>query len=152
MSAQPQPCASKRVDHLRAAQRPVRPPTAASRRGTYCLYMVRCADGTYYAGSTNHLALRLQRHNAGTGAKYLRGRAPVRVVYVRRCRDKVRALQAEWRLKQLTRAQKERLLERAACATQRLLGVALERLETMSREASHIVSPSDPLSTRERSP
>lgn len=44
-----------------------------TRRGRYYVYMVQCLDGTYYAGSTNDLERRLKLHNAGNGAKYLRG-------------------------------------------------------------------------------
>lgn len=82
------------------------------RRGRYCVYLVQCRDGTYYAGSTNDLERRLKLHNAGNGAKYVRGRGPVRVVYVKACRDYQSALRAESALKQHTRKQKEELVRR----------------------------------------
>lgn len=74
--------------------------------------MVQCTDGTYYTGSTNDLAARIERHNDGQGAKYLRGKGPVRVVYARGYRNYKRALQAEARLKRLTRGKKEMLVQR----------------------------------------
>lgn len=75
-----------------------------------CIYMVECADGTYYTGWTNDLENRLAAHNAGTGARYTRGRGPVRLVYQEECEDKQSAQQREWAIKKLTRAQKEQLV------------------------------------------
>jgi len=75
-----------------------------------CIYMVKCADGTYYTGWTNDLENRLAAHNAGTGARYTRGRGPVRLVYKEECEDKQSAQRREWAIKKLTRAQKEQLV------------------------------------------
>ena len=44
--------------------------------GTCYAYLLRCADGTLYAGWTNDPAARLEAHNEGRGAKYTRGRLP----------------------------------------------------------------------------
>ncbi|MBP2666429.1 MAG: hypothetical protein H6Q76_1409 [Firmicutes bacterium] len=76
----------------------------------HCIYMVECADGTYYTGWTNDLENRLAAHNAGTGARYTRGRGPVRLVYKEECEDKQSAQRREWAIKKLTRAQKEQLV------------------------------------------
>ncbi len=73
--------------------------------------MVRCTDGTYYTGSTNNLEARIKLHNAGNGAKYLRGKGPVKLVYAKQYRYYKLALQAEARLKKLTRGEKEVLVE-----------------------------------------
>ena len=83
--------------------------------------MVACADGTYYTGSTNDLARRLRAHNAGTGAKYLRGRRPVRLVYLRPCQDARHALRAEWALKQRTHVEKGALARTARGSRRRRL-------------------------------
>jgi putative endonuclease len=72
--------------------------------------MVECADKTYYTGWTNDLANRLAAHNAGTGARYTRGRGPVRLVYTEECDNKQSAQRREWAIKKLTRAQKEQLV------------------------------------------
>ena len=80
------------------------------RRGRFWAYIIQCADSTYYAGSTNNLENRLRLHNAGKGAKYVRGRGPVAVVYQQAYRSNNRALQAERALKKLTRRQKEALV------------------------------------------
>lgn len=78
----------------------------------YYLYMVQCADGTYYTGATNNLKARIKLHNAGRGAKYVRGRGPVALVYTKRYRNHREAVQAEARLKKLARSEKEVLAER----------------------------------------
>ena len=44
------------------------------------VYMLECGDGSLYTGWTNDLARRLAAHQSGRGAKYTRGRAPVRLV------------------------------------------------------------------------
>ena len=75
-----------------------------------CIYIVECADGSYYTGWTNDLENRLAAHNAGTGARYTRGRGPVRLVYKEECEDKQSAQRREWTIKKLTRAQKEQLV------------------------------------------
>ena len=45
------------------------------------LYILECADGSYYTGSTNNLELRLAQHQAGEGANYTKQRLPVKLVY-----------------------------------------------------------------------
>jgi len=67
------------------------------------VYLARCADDTLYCGITNDLVARLAAHNAGKGARYTRAFRPRRFVLVRRCLTKGRALQLEYRVKQLTR-------------------------------------------------
>lgn len=74
------------------------------------VYIARCADDTLYCGITNDLVARLAAHNAGKGARYTRARTPIEILATRRCRTKGRALRIEHRVKQLTRAQKERLV------------------------------------------
>jgi putative endonuclease len=74
------------------------------------VYVARCADGTLYCGVARDVAQRIAEHDAGTGARYTRGRGPLCVALVRRCRDKGRALRLEYAIKQLSRAQKEALI------------------------------------------
>ena len=79
-------------------------------RGTYWAYIVQCKYGTYYAGWTNDIKKRITAHNDGTGAKYLRGKGPVKLVYKKEY-PTVKEAQAQERLiKKLTRKQKEELL------------------------------------------
>ena len=74
------------------------------------VYVARCRDDTLYCGIARDVAERIAAHDAGTGAKYTRGRGPLAVVLVRRCADKGRALRLEYAIKQLTRADKEALI------------------------------------------
>lgn len=47
----------------------------------FCVYILRCADGTYYTGATKDIERRLAEHNAGRAAKYTRMRLPVELHY-----------------------------------------------------------------------
>jgi putative endonuclease len=91
------------------------------------VYLARCADGTLYCGIARDVAARIAAHDAGTGARYTRGRGPLTVVLVRRCRGKGRALRLEYAIKQLTRDAKERLVAEPA---------QLAKLVTGSRSAA----------------
>lgn len=77
----------------------------------YWVYILRCADGTFYTGTTDNVERRAAVHNSGKGAKYTRGRTPVAVVYREACPDKSAALRREWAVKQMSRAEKLRLIE-----------------------------------------
>ena len=72
-------------------------------------YLVRCRDGSYYAGWTNDLEKRLKAHNSGTGAKYTRSRLPVTLAYAQAFATKQEAMRREWELKQLSHQEKEQL-------------------------------------------
>ena len=76
------------------------------------VYILRCADGSYYTGWTNDLDKRLAAHNAGKGAKYTRSRLPVTRVYHEVCGSKEEAMSREMQIKQLTRQEKEALIHR----------------------------------------
>jgi putative endonuclease len=64
------------------------------RHSSYYLYMLQCADGTYYTGYTNNLESRVKLHNSGNGAKSLKwkGKLPVELVYAKEYRYYKRAL------------------------------------------------------------
>lgn len=79
---------------------------------TAYVYILRCADGTLYTGWTSDLMQRVKAHNSGHGAKYTRSRTPVTLVYSEEAPDKPAALKREYAIKQLTREQKEKLIER----------------------------------------
>jgi len=73
-------------------------------------YILKCTDGTLYCGITNDMEKRFAAHNAGEGAKYTRGRTPVRLVYREDCDGKSEALKREMRIKALPRARKLALI------------------------------------------
>ena len=74
-------------------------------------YILRCADGTYYCGWTNDLEKRLKAHNEGTGAKYTKARRPVELIYHESFETKEEAMRREYEIKQLSRKQKEALMQ-----------------------------------------
>ena len=76
-------------------------------------YIVECADGTYYCGYTNDLEKRIKTHNQGKGAKYTKPRLPVVLVYYEEFETKEEAMSREWQIKQLSRAEKEKLIRGA---------------------------------------
>jgi len=75
---------------------------------SWYVYVARCADESLYCGIARDVAARIAQHDAGKGAKYTRGRGPLAVVMVRRCREQGTALRIEYAFKQLDRAEKER--------------------------------------------
>jgi putative endonuclease len=80
------------------------------RTGAHYVYIVECADGTYYTGYTPKLRRRIKLHNAGRGAKYTRDRRPVKLVWSKRYRYFKRAFKRERAIKGLSRDSKERLV------------------------------------------
>ncbi len=78
---------------------------------SWVCYVLQCADDTFYTGITNDLDKRLAAHNAGEGAKYTRGRSPVKLAYCESCVDKSAALKREMEIKSLPRTKKLALVE-----------------------------------------
>jgi len=75
------------------------------------VYVLRCADDTLYTGYTTDVERRVAEHDAGEGAKYTRGRIPVECVHVEAFDSKSAAMSREYEVKQLSRAEKERLVD-----------------------------------------
>jgi putative endonuclease len=75
----------------------------------WTVYILECADKTFYTGITTDMESRLAKHANGTGAKYTRGRDPYKVVYTEICRTKGRALKREAEIKSLGRVRKLKL-------------------------------------------
>ena len=78
------------------------------------VYVARCRDDSLYCGIALDVAARIAEHDAGTGARYTRGRGPLTVVLIRRCRDKPGALRLEHAIKQLSRGAKQALVSEPA--------------------------------------
>jgi len=78
---------------------------------THYAYLLRCADGTFYAGYTTDPERRVAEHNAGEGAKYTRGRTPVELVHVESFESRSAAMSREYELKQLRREEKATLAD-----------------------------------------
>jgi len=81
----------------------------------WSVYLVRCADGSLYTGIATDVERRLQEHDGGErGAKYLRGRGPLRLELACEIGDRSAASRIEYRIKRLSRADKEALITRPA--------------------------------------
>jgi len=77
------------------------------------VYIVKCADGTFYTGVTNNLDRRVFEHNNSTlGSKYTKARRPVSLVYSKRHRDRSGAQKNEHQIKNFTRDEKIRLINK----------------------------------------
>ena len=81
------------------------------------LYLVRCHDGKLYTGITTNVARRFAEHqeNGHTGAKYLRGRGPLVLVFQKKLGSRSLALAVESRVKKLSKMRKEELIRSATC-------------------------------------
>ena len=75
-------------------------------------YIVRCKDGTLYTGWTNNLEKRIRDHNAGKGAKYTKSRRPVVLAYYETFETKEEAMSREYAIKQLSRIEKLKMIEK----------------------------------------
>lgn len=78
----------------------------------WCVYILRCGDGSLYTGITDDFPRRLEAHRTGKGAKYTRGRGPLEPVYLEDCEDQSDALKREYAIKRLSRAEKILLIEK----------------------------------------
>ena len=77
------------------------------------VYIIECADTTLYTGIARDLDSRIEQHNAGNGAKYTRGRVPVRLLYCEAHPDRSSAQSREATIKRLSRADKLNLIATA---------------------------------------
>lgn len=78
---------------------------------TWCLYLLECKGGTYYAGITNDLAARFVAHVAGKGARYTRANPPIKILASKPYPDRSAASVAEAQLKSLPRHKKLNFFE-----------------------------------------
>ena len=81
--------------------------------GAWWLYLLECGDGSWYAGISNDLDARLRAHADGKGARYTRGRGPLRILARRAYPDRAAASRAEWQLKRLPKVRKLAFFARA---------------------------------------
>ena len=77
----------------------------------YSVYILRCGDDSLYTGIAVDPMSRIEKHRAGQGAKYVRGRGPLSLVFAEPAGDRASAMRAEYRVKQLDRQQKQALID-----------------------------------------
>lgn len=74
------------------------------------LYIIQTEEQTLYTGITTNVERRLAQHQTGKGAKYVKGRGTLTVVYQIKVESRSQALKLEYRIKQLTRTKKWQLI------------------------------------------
>jgi putative endonuclease len=74
-------------------------------------YMLKLKNGNYYCGWTNDIKKRLAAHQAGTASKCTRAQRPVELVWLCESDTRQEAMSMEWHVKQLSRSEKEKLIE-----------------------------------------
>ena len=72
--------------------------------------MLECSDNSIYTGITNNLEERLKKHQSGNGAKYLRGRLPIKLVYKENFINRSEATKREISIKKMSKKEKVRLI------------------------------------------
>lgn len=78
----------------------------------FSLYIVRCANGSLYTGIATDVQKRLAEHESSPrGSRFLRGKAPLEIVFAEVVGDRARASRLEHRVKQLSRTQKLELID-----------------------------------------
>lgn len=75
-------------------------------RRDWFVYLLGCADGSYYCGIAKDVATRLAKHQAGKGAKYTRGRGPLTLLGTSKRLTRSEALRAELAIKAQPKAEK----------------------------------------------
>ena len=79
---------------------------------TWHVYILECGDGSYYTGIALDVKARFEQHSSGKGARYTRGRGPLTLRGKTRCANQGDALRVEHALKQLSRLEKHRILQK----------------------------------------
>jgi len=84
---------------------------AKTKKPLWYVYILECADNTYYTGITNNIEKRIACHENGSGAKYTKGRGPFKLVFQESHPDRSLASQREIQIKKFSLTQKKELIE-----------------------------------------
>ena len=79
----------------------------------WSVYLIRCEDGSLYTGIATDVARRFKAHQNGNGARYLRGRGPLQLVFQREIGTRSQASKIEYRIKKVEKLRKESLITNA---------------------------------------
>jgi putative endonuclease len=113
---------------------------------TWKVYMIRCRDNSLYTGITTDVERRFIDHKQGRGAKSLRGKGPLNLVFSAKIGPRSRALKLEYRIKQLSKEQKERIV-----SSQRLPVLRRGKKRKGKRQPGASLQP-QPVTRKSRSP
>ena len=78
----------------------------------FFVYILECADGSYYTGHTDNIEARISAHRLGKGAGYTSTRRPLKVVFVQAFGERLEALEAEFQIKKWSRKKKKALIQK----------------------------------------
>lgn len=87
----------------------------AQEKNIWSVYIVESRLGHWYTGITNNVVARVEAHNSGKGAKNLKGKAPIKLIYSKAVGDKSIAAKLEWHIKKLSKAQKIQFVDSNGC-------------------------------------
>ncbi len=76
----------------------------------WLVYILKCGDGSYYTGITKDMEKRIGEHRSGKGAKYVRGRGPLEIVFIKNTDSHGSALKHEIKIKKLSKLKKKELI------------------------------------------
>ena len=77
----------------------------------WLVYMLECSDNSIYTGITNNLENRLKKHQSGDGAKYLRGRLPIKIIHKELFINRSEATKREISIKKMSKKEKKILID-----------------------------------------
>ncbi|WP_237387234.1 GIY-YIG nuclease family protein [Xenorhabdus sp. Sc-CR9] len=111
------------------------------KESNWYIYLIRTQSGSLYTGITTDIFRRLMQHASGKGAKALRGKGPLILVYQSLVKDRGTALKVEYRVKKLSKRQKERLIMlQPLCITTYLVTFGLsEKFFTQSVNPQEVI-------------
>lgn len=90
---------------------------------SWCVYLLLCADNSYYCGITNNIQKRLRQHNGeiAGGAKYTHARRPCQLAYLEPADNRSHASQKEYQIKRLKASAKQRLCQQKVATDNNLI-------------------------------
>lgn len=95
---------------VKSSSWPVKNSSWPVKSSNWQVYLLRCRDGSLYTGITTDVARRLEAHNSGRGAAYLRAHGPGELVYLEGAEGRSQALKREAAIKRWSRSRKLTLL------------------------------------------
>lgn len=104
----------------------------------WTVYILECGDGTFYTGITDDLKRRLKAHADGRGAKYTRGRTPLKLRYREPAPDKSAALKRECAIKRMRRREKLALICSYGSENKDLLAIVPEKEYTDNKQMERL--------------
>ena len=104
--------------------------------GQYYVYMLRCVDDSLYTGITTDVKRRFAEHLKGgnVGAKYTKNHTPKELAAVWCVENRSVASKHEWRIKHLTKQQKEKLCQAPECLAEFVLMEESVQIDVIEKE------------------